>query len=176
MKKMLTAPVQVWQLVVLAVIMLFGLTGAVVAAAPLANGFWANGTKNMAAVSDSANNPIDVPQNSETAVLSKTITIPAGKVADLAVFGAVDMEAGTASGYQYCFGEYTLDSTSGTVFKPGNYILQGFNPPENNLTAPIDGFLTNVSAGTHTVYMTRSASFADCTALYRSMVIIANIH
>lgn len=177
MRKVLTTQVQLWHLVVLVAVSVFVGSAAVVSAETLGTGFWTQGAINIATVSGDDSNSVTVPSGyADTVVLQKSITIPAGKSADLAVIGSVDMEGGGTSGYQYCFGQYRLDAIGGSQFKPGNYILEGFNPPANNLTVPINGFMAKVPPGKHTVYMVMEAGYHDCIALDRSMIIIANIH
>ncbi len=176
MKKVLTAPVQLWHVILVTILIATLTSTAVVSAAPL-SAFLTQGTVRMAVATGSDVNSITVPAGySSVVVLSRLIAIPAGKVADLVAIGEVDMEGGAVSGYQYCFGQYRLDSITGTQFKPGNYILEGFNPPANNLSVPINGVLLNVPAGNHTIYMVMQAGYADCIALNRSMIIFANIH
>jgi len=177
MKSVLTAPVKLWHLVLVSVIVASLTSTAVVSASPFLLGFQPQGPILMGLVAGTDANPINVPAGGgNVAVLLKTITVPAGKVADLAVFGEADMEGG-ATGYQYCYGQIRLDDpNAGRQFQPGNYILQGFNPPANNLSAPINGFLTNVHAGQHTVFLVMGASFNNCYILNRSMIILANIH
>ena len=134
----------------------------------------------MAVASATDANQIDVPPTyASTVVLKQVITIPKGKTADLAVMGEVDIEGGSAaSSYEYCFGQYRLDNVAtGTQFKPGNYILKGFTPPvANNLSVPINGYLTGVKAGTHTIFMVVQAGYQDCYMNDRSMIILANVH
>ncbi len=175
MKNVLSAPVRMWQVLLVSVLVAVLTSTAVVSAAPL-TAFLAPGTFRMGLKYGTS--PVSLPADySSHAVLAHSIVIPAGKVADLAAIGEVDMEGGASTGYQYCFGQYRLDNVlTGTQFKPGNYILEGFNPPANNLSVPINGFLGNVPAGTHTVYMVMQAGYNTCTALDRSMIIIANIH
>ena len=180
MKKTLTAPVQLWQLVLVSVLVAILTSTAVVKAAPLsAGGFLTQGTIQIAPLQGANGSSVNVPSGyTNVAILQKTITIPAGKVADLVVMGAVDIASGTLAGIQYCFGQYRLDNvSSGTQFKGGNYILGGYlQDPPNNFTVPINGFLQNVTAGNHTVYMVMSAGYADCNAFNRTMLIFANIH
>jgi hypothetical protein len=178
MKKALTAPVQLWQLVVVAVLVA-ALTGTVVvSAAPLTDGLLPHGQVRMAVASGTDADAVNVPAGySSVSVLEKTIIVPNGKVADLLVMGAVDIEGGAVSGFQYCFGQYRLDDIStGPQFAPGNYILEGFNPPPNNLTTPISGHLLDVAPGEHTIHMVVQAGYADCYALNRSMIILVNLH
>ncbi len=176
MKKVFTAPVQLWQVVVVAVLVIT-LTGTVVAsAASFPSGLLAQGIVRMALASSTTQVAVPATYTS-TNVLQQTITIPVGKVGDIAVTGEADIEDGAGSGYQYCFGQYRLDNVAtGTQFKPGNYILGGSNLPENNLSVPINGFLQNVKAGNHTVYMVMQAGYAICYAQDRSMIILVNIH
>jgi hypothetical protein len=178
MKKALSAPVRMWQLVLVSVLVAVLTSTAVVSAAPLATGFLAPGTIRMIWAYGTGSAPVTMPADySSHAVLSTTVVIPAGKVAELMAIGEVDMEGGATTGYQYCFGQYRLDNfKTGAQFKPGNYILEGFNPPANNLSVPINGFIGNVQAGTHTVYMVMQAGYNTCTALNRSMIVFANIH
>lgn len=177
MKKILTSQVKMWHLIVLAIVVTFLTSATIVAAEPLAGGFWGAGTIMIAAASGTDSSQVTVPKGyADTVVLQKAITIPPGKSADLAVIGSADIEGGASTGYQYCFGQYRLDAIGGSQFKPGNYILEGFNPPPNNLTVPINGFITKVPSGQHTVYMVMEAGYADCYILNRSMIIIANIH
>jgi len=177
MKNVLTAPVQVWHLIIVAVLVASLTSTMVVSAAPLSS-LLAQGSVRMAVASGTDANSVDVPAGyTSVVILKQTITIPKGKVADLAVMGEVDAEGGASSGYQYCFGQIMLDDVAtGTQFKPGNYIIEGFNPPPNNLSTPINGYLTSVKAGNHTVYLVMQAGYADCIALNRSMIILANIH
>jgi hypothetical protein len=178
MKRVLTAPVQIWQLVLVSVLVASLTSTAVVIAAPLTSGFQPAGSMLMGLVSATDATMVTVPAGyTNVVVLQKTIVVPPHKVADLAVFGEVDIEGGASSGYQYCFGQYLLDDpNSGTQLHPGNYILEGFNPPANNLSVPINAFLTQVKPGTHTVYMVMQAGYANCYALDRSMIILANVH
>jgi hypothetical protein len=178
MKRALSAPVQLWQLVLVSVLVAVLSTTAVVSAAPLTAGLLPNGQVRMAAASGTDSNAVNVPAGyTSVSVLEKTITVPKGRVADLLVMGEVDIEGGAVSGFQYCFGQYRLDDVaSGPQFEPGNYILEGFNPPPNNLSTPINGFLLNVEPGDHTIYMVVQAGYADCYALNRSMIILVNIH
>jgi hypothetical protein len=177
MKKVFSAPVQIWQVVVV-VVLVAALTGTVVAAsaASFPSALLTQGVVRMAVASSTTQVAVPATYTS-TNVLQQTITIPVGKVGDIAVTGEVDIEDGAGSGYQYCFGQYRLDNVAtGTQFNPGNYILEGFNPPENNLSVPIDGYLQNVKAGNHTVYMVMQAGYAICFAQDRSMIILVNIH
>ena len=174
MKKILTAPVRLWHLM-LVVILLATLTGtAVVSAAPL-SAFLPAGTMRMAvAYSDSL---YTVPEGyTNKIVLQQSFSIPAGKVGDVVAIGEVDIQGGDLTGNQYCFGEYRLDTVGGTQFKPGSYILEGINPPPNNLSLPIIGFLTGVGSGQHSVKMVMSAGYADCIAMNRAMILLVNIH
>lgn len=178
MKRILTAPVQLWHVFLVTILVATLTSTAVVSAAPL-QGFWLPGTMRMAAAFGNDSNAVHVPMGwNPVAVLQTTITIPAGKRADLAVMGEVDIESGTISGIQYCEGQIRLDNvTSGAQFRPGNYKLGGYasNPP-NNFSTPINGYLGNVIAGTHTIYLVVDAGYADCLALQRSMIVLANIH
>jgi hypothetical protein len=181
MKKVLIAPVQLWQLVLVSVLVAILTSTAVVSAAPLAVGLLAPGSVRMAVAPGTSANSVTVPSGySSVSVLQKIITVPAGKVADLAVMGMVDIASGTfgISNIQYCFGQYRLDNiTSGTQFKGGNYILGGYTDyAPNNFSVPVNGYLTNVTAGNHTVYMVLQAGYHNCLALNRSMIILANIH
>ncbi len=177
MKKALSAPVQLWQLVLASFLVAALATSAAVLAGPAADGFLPHGQVRFAVAGDSINS-VTVPAGyTNTAVLEKTITVPKGRLADLMAVGEVNIQSGALTGYQYCFGEYRLDdATSGTQFQPGNYILEGFNPPQNNLSLPINGYLTDVEPGDHTIYMVVSAGYADCIAQTRSMIISVNLH
>ncbi len=177
MKEILSAPVRLWQLILVSVLVAALTSTVVVSAAPFSPDFLDQGKFRMAVEAGTDSDAVNVPAGyTDVVVLQKDITVPPGKVADLAVLGEVDIEGGL-TGYQYCFGQYRLDDVaSGPQFEPGSYILEGFNPPPNNLSVPINGFLTDVPTGSHTVYMVMSAGYNDCYALNRSMIILANIH
>ena len=177
MKNALNAPVKFWQLILVSVLVAALTSTATVSAAPYLVGVWPTGSVLMSGVFGTDNNSITVPSGYvDTTILQKTITVPAGKVADIAVIGMVNFQAGSSTGYIYCFGEYRLDNIAGTAFKPGTYILEGFNPPPNNLSVPLNGYLQNVPAGNHTIYMVVSAGYTSCTAQDRSMIILMNVH
>jgi hypothetical protein len=178
MKKAFTAPVKLWHLILASVCVAALTTTVAVSAAPFTVGLLPNGQVRLAAAAGTDDDAINVPAGyTSVSILEKTITVPKGRVADLLVLGAVDIEGGAISGYQYCFGQYRLDDIdTGPQFEPGNYILEGFNPPPNNLTTPINGFLLNVEPGDHTIHMVVQAGYADCYALNRSMIILVNIH
>lgn len=174
MKNVFTAPVQLWHLI-LVVVVIAALASTVVASAAPLSSFLAQGNVRMAFAANP--NTMSIAPGTHKVGLQQTITIPAGKHADLAVIGAVDFQGGGLVTIMYCFGLYRLDNaTTGTPSKPGNTILIGFNPSQNNLTTPVNGWFTNVGSGTHTVYMDLSASFGICTPQYRQMMIFANIH
>ena len=176
MKKALSAPVQLWQLVLVAVLAAF-ISTAAFAALPPDEGLLPKGEVRFAVAGDDSEF-VTVPAGYDNvAVLEKTITVPKGRLADFMAIGEVNIQSGALTGYQYCFGEYRLnDVISGTQFEPGNYILEGFNPPQNNLSFPINGYLTNVEPGEYTIYMVVSAGYADCIVMTRSMIIMANFH
>jgi hypothetical protein len=177
MKKALSAPVQLWQLVLAAFLVAALTTTAAVLAGPPGDGMLPHGQARFAVAGDNTNS-ISVPAGyTNVGVLERTITVPKGKLADLMAVGEVNIQSGALTGYQYCFGEYRLDDvTNGTQFEPGNYILEGFNPPQNNLSFPVNGYLTNVEPGDHTIYMVLSAGYADCIAQTRSMIVMVNLH
>jgi len=182
MKRTLTAPVQLWQLVLVSVMVAVLTSTAVVSAAPYAPSFLAAGTTRYAVASCNTCEVVDTGAPREW-VLKTSFTVPAGMVADLMAIGSADLQGG-AAGYHYCYGQYRLDGTAGagnshtggTGFSPGNYILYGFNPSPNNLTVPINGFLKNVAAGAHVVYQVMEAGYNDCIVNYDSMIVIANLH
>lgn len=178
MKKALNAPVKFWQLIVVSVLVAALTSTATVSAAPYLVGVWPTGSVRMSGAFGSDTNPVTVPKGyTPTVILEKTVTVPVGKSADIAVIGMVNFQGGAVSGNIYCFGRYRLDNSSGgTIFKPGNYILEGFNPPPNNLSVPLNGYLQNVAAGNHTIYMVADAGYADCIAQSRSMIILMNVH
>jgi hypothetical protein len=178
MKKALNAPVKFWQLIVVSVLVAVLTSTATVSAAPYMVGVWPTGSVRMSGAFGTDTNSVTVPKGyTPTVILQKTITVPAGKVADIAVIGMVNFQSGMSTSYIYCFGRYRLDNAnSGTKFRPGDYILEGFNPPPNNLSVPLNGYLQNVAAGNHTIYMVADAGYADCVAQSRSMIILMNVH
>lgn len=177
MKRTLSAPVQLWQLVLVIFLAAAFITTAALSALPPDDGMLPKGQVRMAVAGDDTDS-VTVPAGyTNVAVLEKTITVPKGKLADFMAIGEVNIQSGALTGFQYCFGEYRLnDVTSGTQFEPGNYILEGFNPPQNNLSFPINGYLTDVEPGEHTIYMVVSAGYADCIVQTRSMIILVNFH
>ena len=177
MKNALSTPVKLWQLLLVSALVVVLTTTVAFSAAPPDDGMVPHGQVRFAVTGDSENT-ISVPAGyTNVAVLEKTITVPNGRVADLLAFGEVDIEGGALTGYGYCFGEFRLDDIeNGPQFDPGSYILYGFNPPPNNLSLPINGYLLNVEPGEHTIYMVMSAGYADCINLTRSMIVTVNIH
>ena len=177
MRRALSAPVQLWHLVLVSIMGATFIATAALAALPPDDGMLPKGQVRFAVAGDDTDS-IAVPAGyTNVAVLEKTITVPNGKLADFMAIGEVNIQSGALTGYQYCFGEYRLnDVESGTQFEPGNYILEGFNPPQNNLSFPINGYLTNVEPGEHTIYMVVSAGYADCIVQTRSMIVMVNFH
>ena len=178
MKKALNAPVKFWQLIVVSVLVAVLTSTATVSAAPYMVGVWPTGSVRMSGAFGTDVNSVTVPKGyTPTVILEKTITVPAGKSADIAVIGMVNFQSGASPNYIYCFGRYRLDNSSGgTIFKPGSYVLEGFNPPPNNISVPLNGYLQNVPAGNHTIYMVADAGYADGIAQSRSMIILMNVH
>jgi len=177
MKNALSTPVKLWQLLLITVLVVVLTTTVAFSAAPPNDGMLPKGQVRFAVAGDDGTNSINVPAGyTNVAILEKTITVPNGRVADLMALGEVDIEGGL-TGYGYCFGEFRLDDIeAGPQFEPGNYILYGFNPPPNNLSLPINGYLLNVEPGEHTIYMVMSAGYNDCYTLTRSMIVTVNIH
>jgi hypothetical protein len=183
MKKVLASPVQLWHLVLVAVLVSVLTSTVTVSAAPL-SALWPAGTIRMAAVSDNGDNNIVIPADySNVAVLEQVINIPAGKRGDLMVMGEVDIQTdNSTTHYQYCWGDIRFDNINAVnkIFKPGTpYMLEAWGNIDRvpySLSLPINGYRQNLPAGDHTIYMVMSAGYGECNARTRSMMIFMNIH
>lgn len=188
MKCTLNSNLKLWHLVTFAVVlMLFGGSAIVLADADAVKGFWAPGQIRLASVYSSDGIPIT--GNTTVKVLSATITIPAGKKADLQTTFSADLRPSVGiGGFAFCFGYFGLDANNPDPgFKPGGvygYPEQGYEyelfggataQEPSALSVSMAGYRKNVAAGTHTVNVYVSSPYSGCTVEASNLNVIANI-
>jgi hypothetical protein len=145
------------------------------AASSSVNSLLPSGTVRMASTSSTSS--VSVDSDVVKRVLHVSINIPSGKHGDIqATFSAsIHHQIGT---FAYCFGTITLDNAPPSgKFQPGlQQLLGGATATEPDaVSAAMTGYRTGVSAGTHTVNVYITPSFAGCELQERALNVLVNI-
>ena len=131
-----------------------------IAASNSVNSLSPSGTVRMASTSSTSS--VSVDSDVVTKVLQVSINIPSGKHGDIqATFASSILHS--AGTYAYCFGSITLDNAPPSgQFRPGlQQLLGGPTSAEpDQISTAMTAYRTGVSAGTHTVNVYITPSFA----------------
>ena len=162
-------------LVVGGLVATFSVGASVLASGVSPSGTFSAGSIRMA--SAKSNTYVNV-SSTAVKVLSTSISVPAGKKADVqAAFSATVAHNGGS--YAYCFGAFTLDgATADASFQPGNVQLIGGGTAAepDAISVAMVGFRTGIGPGTHTVNVYINGAFAGCTVEDRALNLVVNIH
>ncbi len=181
MKNVLNGNLKVWHLLVVAVaLMVF--TGSTIALADTdaINALFPKGTVYMVSSSATSDNALTTPANGDKLeVLSVSFDVPSGKRADVqAVFsGFLQHNSGT---YSYCFGEFRIDSATGTALHPNTvnkYQLYGGTIAKlpDQLTSTFTGHRKGLRPGHYVLKTYLSSAYATCNVYERNMNVVVNI-
>ena len=134
------------------------------------------GTIRMA--SGSSTSSVSVDSDTVKRVLHVTVSIPSGKHGDIQATFAATLAHQTGT-FAYCFGTITLDNAPPSgKFQPGlQQLLGGPTSAEpDHISTAMTAYRTGVSAGTHTVNVYITPSFAGCVVMERALNVLVNIY
>jgi hypothetical protein len=169
---------KLWHALVLA-LLLVAITGSAVVIAASSSHFFDAGKIRLASAATDNTLTITGSNNPAVNVLTTSISVPAGKTAELQTTFSADLHHGIGT-YAYCFGRFSLDgAVPDNAFRPlGSFQLLGgvtANQPDA-LTVAMTGYRRNVPAGDHRVSVFIDSAYAGCTLFNRELNVIVNIH
>jgi hypothetical protein len=181
-KRLLSAELKVWHLLLVVVLLAVG-TGTAVArqSAPPTDAdsgvssdrLFPSGAFKMAAAKSTTSMTVHE-ADGEVTVLQVGFSVPSGRKADIAAFF-------NAEAYKYpngyCYVTFYLDGVGTTALAPGQvwgadgYVYSGAYP-----TISAQGYKAKVGPGAHSVLVTLDATGGDCYVDDRSVILISNQH
>ena len=184
MKKLLSANLQVWHLLVGIAFIAMATTGGVVIAGPHAPPVWEakvdaaapaafvpEGTMRMATAFAEVSQTVKAADGFVT-VLSATFSVPSGQTADIAAFF-------NAAAYKYpngyCYVEFYLDSAGLTLRPDKLWVVDGYIYKGGYPTISAQGFRGAIGPGNHTVFVKLQTTGGDCYVNHRSLIVLANV-
>ena len=185
MKKLLSANLQVWHLLVGIAFIAMAMTGGVVIAGPYAPPVWGEakvdaaapaafvpeGTMRMATAFAEVSQTVKAADGFVT-VLSATFSVPSGQTADIAAFF-------NAAAYKYpngyCYVEFYLDSAGLTLRPDKLWVVDGYIYKGGYPTISAQGFRGAIGPGNHTVFVKLQTTGGDCYVNHRSLIVMANV-
>jgi hypothetical protein len=185
MKKLLSANLQVWHLLVGIAFIAMAMTGGVVIAGPYAPPVWGEakvdaaapaafvpeGTMRMATAFAEVAQYVKATDGVVT-VLSASFSVPSGQTADIAAFF-------NAAAYKYpngyCYVEFFLDSAGLTLRPDRLWVVDGYIYKGGYPTISAQGFRGAIGPGNHTVFVKMETTGGDCYVNHRSLIVMANL-
>ena len=172
-KRLLSAELKLWHLLLVAILVVVGIGGTSAAQTPTDSKFFPSGTFKMAAAQSNISLTVHS-VDGEVTVLQVAFSIPAGQKADIAAFFS-------AEAYKYpngyCYLTFYLDGIGTAALQPGQvwvadgYVYSGAYP-----TITAQGYKVGVGAGEHSVVVALQTTGGDCYIDNRSLIVISNRH
>ena len=181
-KRLLSAELKLWHLILVVVLFAVGAGTAVArqTAPPTDAGrnisserLFPSGAFKMAGAQSNTSMTVHE-ADGEVTVLHVNFSVPSGKKTDIAAFF-------NAEAYKYpngyCYLTFYLDGIGTTALKPGQlWVADGYVYTGAYPTISAQGYLGKVGPGSHSVLVTLSATGGDCFVEDRSVILISNQH